>query len=213
MSKESVNFFGAIGKSKSYLNILYLLISFPLGLMYFIFIVTGISLGLGLFITWFGVPILVGVMYGWIRLANLERKISSALLGVKIPYVKSNQIKKKSFWEKLKKRIGDSNTWKDFVYLMIKFPLGIISFVILVTFISVSLSLIGTPFVYYLHQIGVIGGTICSESYLCGLINYPTAIFTGLIGILMVFVSLAVFNSLAFVSGLLAREMLSRKKK
>jgi hypothetical protein len=213
MGDNSLGFFRAIGKSQSYLNMLYLLAAFPLGLIYFIFIVTGVSVGLGLFITLLGIPILLGVMYAWIGFAHFERKFSSALLGVKIPYLYKKEVKGKSFWEKLKKRMGDSNTWKDFAYLMIKFPLGIFSFVILVTFISVTLALIAYPFVYYLHDIGVIAGSICSGG-LCGLLNnYPIAIFIGLFGILLIFVSLAVFNGLAYISGLLAKELLSRKVK
>ena len=213
MGDKSLGFFRAIGKSQSYLNMLYLLAAFPLGLIYFIFIVTGVSVGLGLFITLLGIPILLGVMYAWIGFAHFERKMSSALLDVKIPYAYSREIKGKSFWEKLKKRVGDSNTWKDFAYLMIKFPLGIFSFVVLVTFISVTLALIAYPFVYYLQDIGLIAESICSGSVCVLLNNYPTAIFIGLLGILLIFVSLAVFNGLAYISGLLAKELLSRKQR
>ena len=213
MGESSLGFFRAIGKGQTYANMFYLLAAFPLGLIYFVFIITGISLGLGLFITWFGIPILLGIMYVWIGFAHFERRMSSALLGVKIPYVYRKEVKGKSFWQKLKKRVGDSNTWKDLAYLMIKFPLGIFSFVVLVTFISVTLALIATPFAYYLYDIGVIPGSICSGSTWCLLYNYPTTIFAGIVGIFMIFVSLAIFNGLAYVSGLLAREMLSRGRK
>ncbi len=192
---------------------LYLLIAFPLGLIYFIFIITGISLGLGLFITWFGIPILLGVMYVWLGFSYFERKLSSALLNIKIPYVYPKEIKAKTFWKKLKKRVVDSNTWKGFGYLMVKFPLGIFSFVVLVTLISVTLSLISTPFVYYLTDIGVLSMELCSGSTWCLLYNYPMAILASIVGIFMIFVSLAIFNGLAHVSGLLAKVMLEKKRK
>lgn len=213
MSENSLGFFKAIGKRQSYLNMLYLLAAFPLGLIYFIFIITGISLGLGLLITWFGILILLGVMYIWVGFAYFERKLSSSLLNIKIPYAYKREVKSKSFWEKLKKRVGDSNTWKDLAYLMIKFPLGIFSFVILVTFISITFGLIASPFIYYLYDIGIINGLVCSGSNWCLLYNYPSVIFLGLVGIIMIFVSLALFNCIAYVSGLLARELLSRKVK
>lgn len=212
MAEKSLGFFKAIGKSQTYLNMFYLLISFPLGILYFVFIVTGISLGLGLFITWFGIPILIGTMYIWVNFGHLERKLASVLLNIKIPYLYVKEAKTKSFWEKLKKRIKDSNTWKDFAYLMIKFPLGIVSFVVLVTLISITLSFIAFPFVYYLVDTGIINMTFCSGTW-CSLYNYPTAIFIGIIGIFMIFVSLAIFNGLAYLSGLLAKEMLKRQKK
>jgi len=212
MGEKSLGFFRAIGNSQTYLNMLYLLVAFPLGLIYFIFIITGISLGLGLFITWFGIPILLGVMYVWIGFGHFERKLSSALLNIKIPYIYPKDVKAKTFWKKLKKRIIDSNTWKDFGYLMIKFPLGIFAFVVLVTLISITLSFIALPFVYCLTEIGILTMNLCSGIW-CSLYSYPTTIFIGMIGILMVFVSLAIFNGLAYLFGLLAKEMLGKKRK
>ena len=56
------NIFGVFIQLQTYLNILYLLLAFPLGLGYFVFLVTGLALGLGLFITWFGIVILLLVL-------------------------------------------------------------------------------------------------------------------------------------------------------
>ena len=211
MGEKSLGFFRAISNSQTYLNMLYLFFSFPLGLIYFIFIITGISLGLGLFITWFGIPILLGTMYMWIGFGNIERKLSSALLNVKIQYLSPKETKTKSLWGKLKKRITDTSTWKDLGYLIIKF-LGIFSFIILVTLISVTLSFIAFPFLYYLTDTGAITLNLCSGAW-CSVYNYPVAIFIGVVGIFMIFISLAVFNGLASLSGLIAREILKNQKK
>jgi len=43
-------FFGVVADPQSYLNIFYLLLAFPLGIAYFVFLVTGISVGTGLII-------------------------------------------------------------------------------------------------------------------------------------------------------------------
>ena len=50
--------FGVVIEGQTYLNILYLLLAFPLGLFYFIFFVVGFSLGLPLIILWVGFLIL-----------------------------------------------------------------------------------------------------------------------------------------------------------
>lgn len=50
-------FFGVVAEPRSYLNIVYLLLAFPLGTFYFVFLVTGLSLGFGLIITLVGIPI------------------------------------------------------------------------------------------------------------------------------------------------------------
>ena len=60
---------------RSYVNIFYLLLSFPLGLFYFVFLVTGISLGVGLTIIWVGIPILLLVLGGSWLLCKLERAL------------------------------------------------------------------------------------------------------------------------------------------
>ncbi|MFH1326813.1 MAG: sensor domain-containing protein [archaeon] len=212
MKREIPGFFSAPVHSQTYLNILYLLISFPLGLIYFIFITTGLSLGFGLFITWFGIPILLGVMFVWLGFAYFERQLAGAMLGIEVSYVPEKISKEKSLWKKLKKRFIDSSTWKSLAYLAIKFPLGILSFTILIFFISLSLGLISTPLVYYLSDIGIIPGDLCIEGNWCFLSNYPVTILAGLIGILMIFVSLAIFNALAKVSGLLAKTLLEKNK-
>jgi hypothetical protein len=50
-----------------------LLLSFPLGIFYFVFLVTGFSLGFGLLITLMGIPILVGMVAASYGLGEFER--------------------------------------------------------------------------------------------------------------------------------------------
>ena len=49
-------FFGVAARGQTYLNIIYLLLSFPLGTAYFVFLVAGLLLGLNLLIIWVGIP-------------------------------------------------------------------------------------------------------------------------------------------------------------
>jgi hypothetical protein len=58
-------FFGVAARGETYLNIIYLLLAFPLGTAYFVFLVTGLSLGLGLLIIWIGIPILLFMIVAW----------------------------------------------------------------------------------------------------------------------------------------------------
>jgi len=214
---KNIGFFSAIINSQSYLNLIYLLISFPLGLIYFVFLVTGLSLGFGLFITWIGIPILLGVMFVWLGFAHFERKLTGSMLDIEIICNPEKLTNKKNLWEKLKYRFKDSYTWKSFAYLLIKFPLGLLSFIVLVTFISITLGLIATPFIFHLAESEIIPwvvtGTYCQEGNWCYLNNYPIAILLGLFGIFMIFISLAIFNGLTKVYGILAQSMLSRKTK
>lgn len=46
MKDALIKFFGVAVQGRTYLNMLYLLLSFPLGLSYFVILVTGLALGI-----------------------------------------------------------------------------------------------------------------------------------------------------------------------
>ena len=57
-----MRFFTAPVEVRTYTNLFYLALAFPLGLFYFIFLLTGLALGFGLTIIWIGLPILAVVL-------------------------------------------------------------------------------------------------------------------------------------------------------
>ena len=71
--------FGVVVRLQTYLNLLYLFIAFPLGLAYFIFLVTGLSVGISLVIIWVGLPILLFMLAAWWVLAIFERQLDDIL--------------------------------------------------------------------------------------------------------------------------------------
>ncbi|MGM0771456.1 MAG: sensor domain-containing protein, partial [Halobacteriota archaeon] len=95
------NFFGVVTRKQTYLNLTYLLFSFPLGTAYFIFLVTGLSMGLSLSITLIGIPILILMLVTWWELASFERQIAIWLLGINIPPMEPRQISNQKMTEKL----------------------------------------------------------------------------------------------------------------
>ncbi len=212
MKPKSFNFFKVITQGQTYLNLFYLLLSFPLGVFYFVFLVTGLSLGVGLIITLLGIPILFGTLLLGRVFANFEQQQTKIILGINITHATTEQVR--GIWKKLQAYLNDSFTWKSLVYLFIKFPLGIISFVLLVTFLSVALSLIATPIIYHLIETGAIQGILCDgPSFVCSLMDsYFDVIIVGIIGIFLLFVFLHALNGLAYISGLLTKAMLEKKK-
>lgn len=207
------NFFSVLWDSQTYLNLFYLLVSFPLGIIYFCVLVTGISLGFGLIITWFGIPILLGMMFLWRAFANFERKSSELILDIDIPYkTKKERKKKEKFWKRLTNYFKDGYTWTSLGYLFIKFPLGIFSFVVLVTLLSVAIALIFTPLFYWFDQIGLLAMNFCTASgAFCWIKGWGGAIAYSVIGIFLLFAFLHVLNGVAKLSGWLARAMLEKR--
>lgn len=139
-------FFDVIVKSQTWLNIGYLLLAFPLGIFYFVFFVTGLSLGFGLFITLLGIPILVGVLAAAYGLGEFERATTNLLLQLDTPPSYRLAVPDR-WWVRIKALIGSSETWKRVGYLFVEFPLGIIGFT-LVTTTAAFFALIATPFFY-----------------------------------------------------------------
>ena len=148
---------GPITSKQALLNTLYLLLSFPLGLFYFIYLVCGISTGIGTLIIWIGIPITLLTMTGWRYLAAFERRMAMNWLHVDIrPMSYPRQIPL-TWLQRLRESLTDSMTWKSLAYLLIKFPLGILSFVLTicifvlsvsVSLVTFALTLIIAPFFY-----------------------------------------------------------------
>ncbi len=67
-------FLEAVAHPQTYLNIVYLLLGLPLGIAYFVFLVTGISLGFGLLVIGVGIHILVLVLAVSWALCQFERE-------------------------------------------------------------------------------------------------------------------------------------------
>ena len=73
-------FFRVVKRPQTWLNVLFQWLAFPLGLFYFIFLVVGLSLGLGLLVVWVGIPILLVVAGAWWLFGSFERLQARYLL-------------------------------------------------------------------------------------------------------------------------------------
>jgi len=199
------DFFNALWKKQTWLNVLYLLISFPLGLLYFILLVTGLSLGVGLIILIFGIFILIAVLAMSYWFARFERKLAISMLNIKINPVEVRQ-SKPGMMSRFRAMLSNAFTWKGMFFLFLKFPLGVFSFSLTISLLSASLGLISAPFFHnaywYDFDIGTYAYTINS---------IEGSLLACLIGILLLFASLWVINILAWFMGQLAKLLLGTR--
>lgn len=199
------SFFRVVAEPQSYLNALYLLLAFPLGIFYFVFLVTALSLGLGLLITWVGIPILVGAIALSYALAAFERSMAIAMLKVEIAPMRTTEAPS-GLWAKLRALLTNPVTWKGIGYLLCKFPLGVVSFVVLVTLVALSGALLLAPLYYRMPGVqigwpGVLEVDTLSE-----------ALVAAVFGVALGLVSLHVFNGVAWLWAWLAKAMLGRSR-
>lgn len=120
---------------ETYLGLAYALLGLPLGTFYFVFLVTGLSVGLGLLVTLAGIPILVLTIVAARGLAQLERTLAVSLLGASMPRV-AEERGEGVLWRRLGRQLRSDATWRELAYLLIRFPSGVASFSIAVTVVA-----------------------------------------------------------------------------
>lgn len=190
--------FGAAADGQTYLNLLYLLLSFPLGIAYFVFLVAGFSMGTGLLIIYIGVPILIGVLMGCVGLGAFERLLARTMLRVNIASPPARP-SGPGLLGHLKALFSDTATWKSLAYLLLKFPFGIAAFVLLVTSFSVSITLTLAPLIYR---------TVPLDFGLWQVDTKDEATIWCMIGVVLLLLCFHLVNGLAFLWGHFAQMML-----
>jgi putative sensor protein len=146
-----VHFATAPFRLRTYTNLVYLMLAMPLGLLYFLFLSVGLSLGIGLIIVWIGIPILGVVFAASWALAALERQLAIHALGADVPPMAPPPSgESRTLWQQVTAFFLNPVTWKGMAFLVLKFPLGIVSFVTVVTLIATSIALVLAPIAWEL---------------------------------------------------------------
>jgi hypothetical protein len=183
-------FFGVVARPRTWLGIVFHILAFPLGLFYFVFLVTGLSVGVGLVIIWIGIPVLLVVAGAWWLFAAFERVQARYLLGAEVGPAPRPWENATGIWGKLKAHFGSGSTWRDLAYLFVKFPLGLVSFLLLVVLASVIASLFAMP-VLAIYDVPAVNGTWVPPLWF-GLLCVP-------LGLLALVISLHVMNAWGWI--------------
>ena len=125
----------------------YCLFGFPLAIAGFVFVVTSISVSVGLSVTLIGLPLL-GVAVALSRgFGAANRALGRTFLGIDVqrPVVR----RRPGIWG----YISERNGWRAIVFSLVRFPLGIVDFVVAVTLFAYSFGALTYPIWYrFPHQ-------------------------------------------------------------
>jgi len=133
-------------RPQTYRNLLYFSLAFPLGIIYFVFLTTGFSVGISLVPVLVGIPIL-GVSVGLaIALAGVERRLVTLLLGLELD--PPSEPEGGSTWARVKALLTDLRTWTPLVYLPSVLVLGTAFLGLAVTVFSTGFSMLLVPLYY-----------------------------------------------------------------
>ena len=203
--------------SRTYTRIGYLFLAFPLGILYFTVITTGLSTGLGMAIVLVGFPVLIVTLLAWLLFARMERELAIHLLGANVrPMTIPDQVQR-TVWERLLKTLADPVTWKSLVYVLLEFPFGIFAFTLAVVLLSLSLSFVLYPVGYavatYLYQQypGEVHGIMWPGVTIDGHFDTTVELWFLVIsafGVMFSVASLAVLNGIGWLWGRFAELML-----
>jgi len=203
---------GAPFRGETYRNLLYLALAFPLGLGYFVGLVTGGALGIGLLITLVGLPILLVTLSATTLAAGLEAWLATRLVGVEasVPAVLREStldegfvLPGDGFFDAVRRLLTAPSTWTSVLLVLSKFAFGIVSFVALVTSGAVTATMVAAPLVYdsATVNLGLTGGATAG-TYRVGswvVDTLPEALVVAAGGLVVAVLALNLLNLLAGV--------------
>ena len=145
------SFFNVIARGRTYRNIAYVWLAFPLGLFYFIFMVTGSALSVGLSLLWIGIILGLLFIFSVWSLAQFERLLSKWLLDEPLPLTTTPPAL--TVWQTIKAILKDWSTWKGALFLLLKFPIGLFSWMASVIAFAFTAAFIVAPFAGYRGEV------------------------------------------------------------
>jgi signal transduction histidine kinase len=133
---------------QTYLSLLYLVSAFPLGYLYFVVLVLGLSIGVATALVLVGLLILPLMFFVWWGFASFERHLVMWWLGVEIAPMSPPVLKPISWRGQLTAFLRNPVTWKSLIYLLLECPFGIFAFLLTLLLLSASLGAIFYPISY-----------------------------------------------------------------
>jgi uncharacterized membrane protein len=138
-------FFGVFADPRAYASLFYMVLALATGIFYFVWVVAGFSVSLGLSVTIVGIPLLI-LFFGSVRVLSLvEGRIVEVMLGERMPRRPLYTVRGRSLWQRIGDMFTDPRTWSTLLYFLLMLPLGVMYFALAVTLIATSLSFLLCP--------------------------------------------------------------------
>jgi uncharacterized membrane protein len=191
----------------TYLGLIYFFLLFFLGIFYFVYIITMVSVGFGLAITIIGLPLLFLFLLSVYPISWFHGRMTEAMLGIRLPKKPRRMMVRGTPWKKVKTILKDPRLYSSVIYLFLMFPLGIIYFTVILTFMSVSILLFISPILALFDMIA---------GYPVGLPGEPSflilqVIFGWLLGFVVLTWTLHLSNMFGSIQGGMSRCLLLKR--
>ncbi|WP_276259219.1 sensor domain-containing protein [Haloglomus litoreum] len=219
-------------RPRTYGNLLYLALAFPLGIAYVVFLGVGLGLSVGLAVLLVGVPLFVGVLLATVALVTVERRLATTLLGVDLDPPDWRFRDREGAVDRATALVVDPAVWLGLLFLATRLAVGIGGFVLLMVLLVPSLVLVATPLYYDTPgvRVGIFLPTdvtrelslyvpwnelLVGVSFVVRLTSWQVtslggALAMSVLGLLALGLSLNVLNGVAWLCGRWARLVLGR---
>jgi uncharacterized membrane protein len=138
-------FFGVIADPRAYAALFYMLLALATGIFYFTWVVTGVSLSLGLAVLIIGIPFVI-LYFGSIRVLSLvEGRIVEVMLGERMPRRPLYSTRGQPLMQRIIGLFTDPRIWGTQLYFLLMLPLGVAYFSVAVTLLAMSVAFIAAP--------------------------------------------------------------------
>lgn len=188
---------------KTYATILYLLLSLPLGIIYFTVAITGLALSIGLTPIFIGIPLFFGVAKLLNGIVIFEQNMIRHILGLPTPpasYTNHQQTEIGRNWLMRMVRGFDGGLFiRNLLLVILRFVTGIVFFVIMVTVISLGLGFIALPVVHIIlmneMQLDILENNFFSYFHIDWTYNQQYLLYVG-VGLVLFWIALRIVNGL-----------------
>lgn len=201
------DFFEILACPRAYTTVAFLLLSLGTGILSFTFVTVGLSLSLGLAILIIGFPLALAFLAGTRAMALGELWLLRTLV-VDPPLETPRMLPAGNGWlGRLKTLVTDPHTWTGLLYFLLKLPMGILGFTLMVVSLSLGVSLLAVPLAYMLQARGSLD-LECSGLAQFGAHPASGVVLCLLLGVLFLPLSLHLAMALGRFQGWLARHLL-----
>lgn len=138
-------FFGVLSDPRAYASFFYLLLTLFTGIFYFIWVMIGSALSVGLSVIYIGIPLFLLFLASVRGLSLVEGRIVEGLLGVRMPRRPPYPGASVRLFARIKEWLVDPRTWSSLFYMVLQLFLGVLYFNVVIAWLAVSLGLIFSP--------------------------------------------------------------------
>ncbi|MFI5677720.1 sensor histidine kinase [Streptomyces cellulosae] len=198
-------------EARSWRELAYVLLSLPISILLFVYTITMVALGVGLLVTFLGIPLLAVGLAGCRGLGSLERARARGLLGLDVGEPEPLRMKKQGAPAWVGAVLKSGTSWRSALYSLLSLPWSVFSFAVVVNFFALGWTLMTYPLWFWLFPLfaGQDGIQLYGDQTHRVYLDNPFEItVTALVGVLFTLATPWIVRALTMVDRLLVHGLL-----